>query len=364
MAAEDSVLDNIAQAWNVANSSVEQATNFASNAVDIAKGYIKPTSFYQATLELPDSGDITDDTNAKISDIESSVDRTLTNTVPAAYQKLFTDLINKGGSVSAAFGSGSASASDTMALVDGLSSAFRTFNFDGNTNTLNSFLSNGIITGGTATVPYGVPIIVENAMTDRMIDKIDGEALKAEEEAAATYAARGFPTPPGMLAKRLAEVQDKAQTDKSNAIKDVTIEQGKRAFDASQNYIKQFQDLQRQTSDAFNTYLRTVVAARAGASDDIKALVTSVSGLQDSIVKLYGYTMDERDVLVRQAVSEGQLGNQYLGLEIDSYTKHVEASAGTTIAAAQAMGSLAAAAVSSQNSMSRISADTITSAQE
>jgi len=359
--AESSVLDNIDQAWNIANDSIDLASDFASNAVTIAKGYIKPGDFNQVALELPSAVGIQNDIDSKINNIGASVDDTLTSTIPDAYQKLFKDLINQGGSITAAFGAGEADASDTMALVDGLSDAFKTFNFDGNTATLNSFLSDGMITGGTANVPYGVPIITENAISDRMIGKLDTEALKAEEEATAAYAARGFPVPPGMMTKRIFEVQDKANTDKSNAVKDVAIEQGKRAFDASQNYIKQFQDLQNSTADAFNSYLRTVVAARAGASDDVKALINSVSALQDSIVKLYGYTMDERDVLLRQAMAEGQLGNQFLGLEIDSFTKHVEASAGTTMAAAQAMGSLAAAAVSSQNSMSRISADTISS---
>jgi len=361
MAAEDSVLDNISQAWDIANSSIDQATDFASNAVTVAKGYIKPGEFNQISLVLPDASGIKNGIDSKLTDIDASVDNTLNSTIPTAYQKLFKDLINQGGAVTSAFGTGEADASDTIALVDGLSEAFRTFNFDGNTATLNSFLSDGIITGGTATVPYGVPIIVENAISDRMVGRLDNEALKAEEEAIAQYAARGFPLPPGAMTRRLCEIRDKANIDKSNAIKDMAIEQGKRAFDASQNYVKQFQDLQNSTADAFNSYLRTVVAARAGASDDVKALINSVSALQDSIVKLYGYTMDERDVLLRQAMSEGQLGNQFLGLEIDSYTKHVEASAGTTMAAAQAMGNLAAAAVSSQNSMSRISADTISS---
>jgi len=359
MAAEDSVLSNISNAWDIANSTIGQAEDFASNAVTVAQGYIRPTSFNQVSLELPSSSGVKNDIDGKLTDINASVDNTLTSTIPDAYQRLFKDLINQGAEVTAAFGAGEADASDTMALVDGLSEAFKTFNFDGNTATLNSFLSDGIITGGTANVPYGVPILVETAITDRMIGKIDDEALRTEEEAVAQYASRGFPSPPGMMAKRLSEVHDKANMDKSNAIKDVAIEQGKRGFDASQNYIKQFQDLQNATADAFNSYLRTVVAARAGASDDIKALIGSVSALQDSIVKLYGYTMDERQVLLQQAMAEGQLGNQFLGLEIDSFTKHVETSAGTTMAAAQAMGNLAASAVSSQNSMSRISADTI-----
>ena len=361
MAAEDSVLSNISNAWDIANSSMDQATDFASNAVTVAQGYIKPGDFNQVSLELPSAIGVQNDIEGRLTEIDASVDNTLNSTIPDAYQKLFKDLINQGGTVTSAFGAGEADASDTMALVDGLSDAFKTFNFDGNTATLNSFLSDGIITGGTANVPYGVPIITENAITDRMVGKIDDEALKAEEEAVAQYASRGFPVPPGMLAKRLSEVRDKAQADKSNAIKDVAVEQGKRAFDASQNYIKQFQDLQGKVADTFNSYLRTVVAARAGASDDVKALISSVAALQDSIVRLYGYTMDERRVLLQQAMAEGQLGNQFLGLEIDSFNKHVEASAGTTMAAAQAMGNLAASAVSSQNSMSRISADTITS---
>lgn len=359
MAAEESVLSNISNAWDIANSTISQAEDFASNAVTVAQGYIKPGEFNQISLDLPSSNDIQTDIEGRLTEIDASVDNTLTSTVPAAYQKLFTDLINQGSAISAAFGEGEASASDTMSLVDGLSNAFKTFNFDGNTATLNSFLSDGIITGGTANVPYGIPIIIENAMSDRMIGKIDLEAVQSEEEAVAQYASRGFPVPSGMMAKRLSEVQDKAQAEKSSAIKDVAIEQGKRAFDASQNYIGRFQDLQNATASAFNTYLSTVVNARQGASDDVKAIISSVSALQDSIVKLYGYTMDERDVLLRQAMAEGQLGNQFLGLEIDSFTKHVEASAGTTMAAAQAMGNLAASAVSSQNSMSRISADTI-----
>lgn len=361
MAAEDSVLSNIENAWDIANSSIEQASDFASNAVTVAQGYIKPGEFNQISLDLPSATGVQNDIEGRLTEIDASVDTTLNSTIPNAYQKLFKDLINQGGAVTSAFGAGEADASDTMALVDGLSDAFRTFNFDENTATLNSFLSDGIITGGTATVPYGVPIITENAISDRMVGKIDLEAIQAEEEAVASYAARGFPAPPGMMAKRVSEVRDKANTDKSNAIKDVAIEQGKRAFDASQNYIGRFQDLQNQTASAFNSYLGTVINARAGASDDVKALINSVSTLQDSIVKLYGYTMDERGVLLRQAMAEGQLGNQFLGLEIDSFTRHVEASAGTTMAAAQAMGNLAASAVSSQNSMSRISADTISS---
>lgn len=360
MAAEDSVLDNISKAWSIAESSVDQATNFASNAVTVAKGYIRPGAFNQIDLQLPSASGVASDVNEKISDIEANVDHTLTQTIPDAYNKLFKELINQGGNVASAFGTGSASATDSMALVDGMSNAFNTLNFTSNTNSLANFLSTGMLDGGTPDAPYGLPIIIENAIRDRMIGKIDVEATQAEEEAAASYAARGFPLPPGMMARRLSEVQDKAQTEKSSAIKDVAIDQAKRGFDAGQNYVQQFQTLQGQTASAFNSYLSTVVSARAGASDDVKALVTSVADLQESIVSLYAYAMDERQVLLRQAVAEGQLGNQFLGLEIDSFTKHIEASAGTTIAAAQAMGAMAASAVSSQNSMSRISADTIT----
>lgn len=357
--ATSSVLENIASAWSIANSTIGQAENFASDAVRQSRAFIRP-GFNQVSLSLPSASGVNNDVNSKITTIEASVDRTLNNTIPAAYQKLFTDLINQGGEVASAFGTGTADASDTMALVDGMSQAFGTLNFNGNVDSLSAFLSTGMLDGGTPEAPYGLPVAIENGINDRMLDRIDKEALKAEEEASSAYASRGFPAPPGMMAKRISEVQDKAQTDRSVAIKDTAIDQAKRGFDAGQNYVKQFQDLQNMNATAFNTYLRTVVAARAGASDDVKALVNSVGDLQKSIVSLYAYTMDERDVLLKQAIAEGNLAVGQANIEVSSFTKHVESAAGTAIAAAQAMGNLAAAAVSSQNSMSRISADTST----
>lgn len=359
--ATSQVLFNIEQAWDIANETIAQAEGFASNAVRESKAYIRP-GFNQVTLTLPSSGDIDNDISSKISDIESNVHNSLTGTVPDAYNRLFKELINQGGTVTSAFGTGEADASDTMSLIDGMSDAFKIFNFEDNMGSLSTFLSTGMLTGGTPTAPYGVPVVVEQAITDRMLEKLDDENLRAEEEATAAFASRGFPLPPGVLSKRLNEIQDKGQMAKSSIIKDVAIEQGKRGFEAGQNYVKQFQSLQIQTADAFNAYLRTVISARVSASEDVKALVGSVSTLQASIVSLYKYTMDEREVLLKQAIAEGSLSVDQANIEVAAFTKHVEAAAGTAMAAAQSMGNLATAAVSSQNSMSRISADTLSKA--
>lgn len=360
----DTVADMIEAAWEAANDAQRDASNFASNAVAASRSN---TAFDHIKLDLEPDYDSTDiDTRAeeKLATLDADVNKVLNTTVPNNYDKLYKQLVGGGDGNTSIF-EGEWDAADAIKIVSTISKTFNdTYMFGGESldQSLGS-LSDTILTsilGTSSDLPFGLPARVEDGLRNRVNDASTREVFRAEEEAIAIFAARGFPAPPGMLNRIGVEAQQKAISSRAETNREVFIDQAKRGFEASKLYIDTFRDIQKQGQQAFVDYLNICLQAKKDSTADINSLIDAIVKLRGSVIGLYNYIDKEKAVFLREAIAEYELKYQQERIDLDHFRARVDGEINATISAAQSMGQLAAAALGSQNTMATLAEETIT----
>lgn len=359
----DTVSNIIDAAWEAAESAQDSAEDYAGDAIRTAQSSI---AFNHNPYDLqPDYDSASNDTRAeeKLTILDNDVNRVLGTTIPNNYDKLYKNLSQVSG-IESIF-EGNFDANDTMNLVSTLSAAFNdTFMFGGKSlnqsmNSVSTLIWDAL-TGNSTDIPFGLPATVEEALHNRTDDRASKDILRAEAEAIATFASRGFPAPPGMTMKVSEEAQLSAIGKRGDSNRDITIDQAKRGYDATQNYINTFRDIQKQGQSAFMDYLNACLKAKSAATDDINALIDAVVKLRGSVIGLYDYVDKEKEVFLREAIAEYELKFNSERIDLDAFRARIDGQINATVSAAQSMGQLAAAALGSQNTMATLAKETIT----
>lgn len=368
--AGDAIGGIIQAAWDSAASSQSAAESFAGNAVSAASALLPGFDNFQPVEINVENYTSDNDVRAaeKARILDNDVNNALLGTIPGAYG-IFGKAMSQTTGLGSIFG-GTFDSEDAMKIVGTLSDSFNDqFIFGdaasngslaGTLKDMSEFLMTGIMYEGESHLQFGLPASVEEAIRSRAYDSIDREILRAEQDAVSVFASRGFPAPPGVLNRVAQEARDKALRAKGDLNREVLIDQNKRGFDATMKYIDVFRDIQQQTQSAFIEYMNSIINARSQVTEDMKSLMDAVVKLRGSIIGLFNYVDQERDILLREAVAEHEIGLKQKRLELDNFRSRIDGRINATISAAQSMGQLAAAALGSQNTMASLAEETIT----
>jgi hypothetical protein len=361
--ADSAVEASICNAWNIAEDSVKNAESYARQATykaddlrDADRTIVDPVD-----LEIPDR-DLIEIT--KLQDLEKDVDDILKG-LPADYDMLYRGLATESGR--SIWKNLDFSAKDAVDVVGTLSNAFnQAFAFSDGVNFADHYKNTAAwlladtVYGGD--IQFGLSAHVEQAIRERSVQALDNESIRAENDLIASIAARGFPMPSGAINQGLEMIRDKAMQAKSQAIRDVWIEQQKLAYEATFKYLDLFMESQKAVQALFIDYLKVCVDARNATGDDMTSLIDAVTKLREAMLKFYTQLYDDREIYLKEAIAEHELGQKWHQINSSEYQNRINAMVSAASSSANVMGQLAAAAVSSQNSMVSLAEQTINSA--
>ena len=209
----------------------------------------------------------------------------------------------------------------------------------------------------------GVPITVENALWNRAKDREVQEALRAEQDVINASAARGFSAPTGTVNFTVAALRADLNLKLSGINREIAF----KAFDTlNENHkfaITQAISLRAQFVQALGTFIRTAMV-QSDAADYAKTILQAKTGLYDHALRVYSAEVDEEKLrttsllenrsqdLRMSEINVGSINSFY-----DRRTRAAQVQADVAIAAANNLGALAAAAMTTRNSTISVGAN-------
>ena len=212
-----------------------------------------------------------------------------------------------------------------------------------------AWLERAVKDGGT-----GINVDVERAIWQRDRDRIQTEASAATESAFSTFAARGFPLPPGALNGTVIAIQRKQSADLAAVSRDAAI----KAFDTEIENVRfaiaQAIDYRTKAISAAGDYIRALAVAPSIASSLSTQSADAQARLISAAASFYNARINAADHRFKTdlANSDNNLKAQIATAEIESdYSKQRVQAA---VSAAESAGQQAAAALNGLNATSQL----------
>ncbi len=249
MATVDEILD---RAISLGTTKSNEASNAAAAATAAAQGYATLTPPTVRPVPVVVEPDVNIPANA------SGVDTALYN---STYDRIIQEL------------------SDQFA-------GFFTAYFPADTALLDSaqdWLSKAIKQGGS-----GINVSVEDKLWQRDRDRITRASLSAQEEATASWAAKGFPLPPGAAVAAVARIQRDAQLKIQDQSRDRAIKTFEQEIENVRFAIGQAIDLRVKALAAASDYIRALALAPQLAGTLAVSSASAQSNLISAASSFYG----------------------------------------------------------------------------
>ncbi len=203
-----------------------------------------------------------------------------------------------------------------------------------------------------------VPADVEAAIWNRAKDREVAEASRAEQDIIDASAARGFPTPSGIVNATVSATREELTKKLTSINREMAI----KAFDvANENTkfaIQQAVQLRVSFVSAMGDFIKTAMHQPNNAVEYAKTVLGARSTLYDAALKLYSTQIDEEKLRTSVAL---ELNSQNLRRDEintketldywDARTKNATVQANVAIAAADHLAKVAAAALATRNSV-------------
>jgi hypothetical protein len=222
-------------------------------------------------------------------------------------------------------------------------------------SSIDDWICDTITEGGT-----GIPAAVENQIWERSRAKevLDGQRVK--NDLTTQWAARGWSMPTGVLTSQLMQVDQEVQSKISTHARDVAIKQIDVEIENIRFAVQNGIQLRLGIVAALVEYMRAYMTPWQMAIDKAAALVDAKSRLWQSSAAYYNALIAAAELQLKydSLLIERGLGANKLSVDqvIGTVTNRVNAA----MAAAEAMGTMAAAALSSQVSLAKVGNETVT----
>lgn len=199
------------------------------------------------------------------------------------------------------------------------------------------WLLKSLTTGGT-----GIGAGTESQIWERDRARILGESGRAEAEAFATFANRGFPLPPGALNAGLLQIRKSAADQLAAQSRDIAIKTADTEIENARLAVQQATSLRLSALAAAGDYIKTLILGPQTAMQLATGLVGLRNDFNRSLVALYQAQTAAIEPRVRLAIADadmkmrGQEANQRSQLTI------IEAKVRAALEAAQQLATQAA----------------------
>lgn len=214
---------------------------------------------------------------------------------------------------------------------------------------VNTWLNNAINAGGT-----GVNIAVENAIWQRDRDRIATQALSAANEATASWAAKGFPLPPGAAVAAVTQINRDRDIKIGESSRDRAIETWKMEYDNVRFAIQQTIDFRVKAIMAAGDYIKTValgpqlgVTLATAALNAQANLINAATGFYNARIRVQEAHNDIQKTQFQHTLQAGMKS-------ADLFMEGVRTQASTAVAVANTLGQQAASALNAVSGVAQV----------
>lgn len=203
-----------------------------------------------------------------------------------------------------------------------------------------NWVSNTIVNGGS-----GIDVNVENALWNRDRDRLFRDQSRQEDELVSTWAARRYPLPPGAAVHQLQQIR----SDTADKVADSSRSQAIKAFEAELDNIKfavgQAITARTAAMQAAADYIRTLAIAPQVSVQYATAVTNARMKAQELVMELYNLNLQAAKTKADVTSTSYKLQLDAAELQLKSQVESVKLAAEATMAAAQSLGTQAAAAL-------------------
>jgi hypothetical protein len=208
----------------------------------------------------------------------------------------------------------------------------------------------------------GIPVAVENQLWERGRARELIEANRLEEEAISLWAARGFAAPQGALMAQVYAAQAAAQDKVSTMSREVTIKHVELSIEMTKFAIGEMTKLRLGIAQALADYIRAWMALPQAAADIAKAKAEMDKWMWDSVSDYIRALVAKAQLEVETSSRSAELNFKAQEVDVSSFNQRNERIVKTSMAAAEELAKIAAAAINAQQTLANVGDVTTTSA--
>lgn len=213
------------------------------------------------------------------------------------------------------------------------------------------WLHRALTTGGT-----GLPTVVEAQIYERERSRLLQEASRAEEELTAGWAAKRYPTPPGALRYQKARLGAEANARLAAAARDVAIQQANHLIENARFAVSAAINLRTSAISAAGEYMRALAMGPQLGITLATSLVDAQAKIASTMSSFYQAQVTAAEIPLRVSTTNAELAIRTSEANQRSSIEAMRQRVDATMAAAQSLGTQAAAALNALHAQAGISA--------
>lgn len=214
-------------------------------------------------------------------------------------------------------------------------------------------ISEMLTTGGTGINPH-----VEAQIWERDRSRILKDADRAEQEVIATWAARRFPLPPGAATWQVLQVRKDAGDKIAQASRDVAIKQAEIEIENVRFAVKEAKDLWLGAVNAAADYIKALSVGPNSAMQVVPSVTDSQSKLINAASDYYRARISVEELRLKASMPAAEYEQASRIKNGEWLMEQIKTQVSAAIAAAQSVGTQAAAALNSLHGSTGVSNST------
>lgn len=221
---------------------------------------------------------------------------------------------------------------------------------------LDTWICNTVQNGAT-----GIPTAVENAIWQRSRERELQDAFRQESEAVTEFASRGFSLPAGVLNAQIQRIRQDAANKASTHSRDVAIKQAEIQIETIKFAVEQGIRLRLGIVTALIDFMRAKLGLYSLIKERAVSLVEAKRSLWQGAAAYYNALIGAAELQLKydDIRIDAVLRNNQIVAEFS--TANTQSRVQAAVAAAEAMGDIAAAALGAQNTLAEVAHNTISS---
>ncbi len=236
-------------------------------------------------------------------------------------------------------------------LADGLSTFLTTYFPLGNElAAARAWVENAITNGGT-----GIAAAVEAQIWERDRSRILTDAARATSEVVSSWAAKGYPLPPGALVGQVADIDQDARNKNAAASRDVAIKQAEIEIENVKFAVDKAIQLRSAAIAAAGDYIRTLALGPQLGVQLSSAMIDAKAKLANVLTSFFQAKINALELPARVAIAQAGLNVDVRKGNLGSQVELIRARVATIESAAKAVGVQASAALNALNASSGFS---------
>lgn len=203
--------------------------------------------------------------------------------------------------------------------------------------------------GGT-----GINPAIEQQLWERDRARILTEASRAENEAGATWANRGFPLPPGALTGQVHQIRIEAQKKLAEQSRDIAIKRFDAGLENARFAVKTIIDTSQTALSAASDYIKTIMMGPQLASELALSQVETKVKMAQAMTSLYSAEVSAAEPAIRLAIAQGDMDMRGMEANAKGEMIAMESRVRAAVSYAEMLGAQAAAGLNALNASASI----------